>query len=148
MPEQGTMLLSPLGIMTLITAAMIDIAGWVLLCFGLDDFGILDIIGVLTVGPLVLMCFLIKKESLEGGGEAAKEVIMKATERTRKKLAEKAEKEIGEKTAKGLGKKAAKKLANKMATRVGGGFVSELIPYWGAICPSWIIGTYSFLKDL
>ena len=148
MPEQGTMLLSPLGVMTLMSAALIDVAGWILLCFGLDDFWILDLAGVLIVGPLVLMCFLIKKKSLEGAGEAAKEVAMKATERTRKKVAEKAEKKAAEKLTEKIGEKATKKLSGQLVKKLGLSLGSELIPYWGAICPSWIIGVYSFLKDL
>ena len=45
--------LSPVGIMMLLIAGTIDLIGLVILCFGLDDLGIMDIIGLIFVGGLM-----------------------------------------------------------------------------------------------
>jgi hypothetical protein len=42
--------LSPESIMILPLAVSIDLAGIIIVLFGLDDFGILDIIGICTIG--------------------------------------------------------------------------------------------------
>jgi len=48
-------MLSPVGIMLLISAVLLDLAGLIILCFGLDDFGILDALGLIFIGGLMFM---------------------------------------------------------------------------------------------
>jgi hypothetical protein len=48
-------LLSPIGLIAVSIAAIVDIIGLVILCFGLDDLGIMDIIGLIFVGSLMLV---------------------------------------------------------------------------------------------
>lgn len=43
-------LFSPAGVIMLPVAAILDLIGIVLICFGLDDFGITDIIGTVLIG--------------------------------------------------------------------------------------------------
>lgn len=130
--EKGIIILSPLGVMTLATAFIIDVIGWILLLFGLDDVGVLDIAGLLTVGPLLVLCYLVKKGSLkeEGREEEGKQALQKTIQQSQ------------------AVEKMAKKLRGKLLKKGGLSFLSEIIPYWGNICPSWTIGAYSFLKDL
>ncbi len=44
---------SPAAIILFFTAVLIDIASLIVLCFGVDDFGILDITGLIFVGGLM-----------------------------------------------------------------------------------------------
>jgi hypothetical protein len=41
---------SPEGTIMMFAAVILDLAGLFLLCFGLDDFGIIDIAGILLIG--------------------------------------------------------------------------------------------------
>lgn len=43
-------LASPEGIVMLFCALCLDMIGWILLMFGLDDFGVTDFLGILLVG--------------------------------------------------------------------------------------------------
>lgn len=47
--------LSPVAFVMLAMAGMIDIIGFLLLFLGLDDFGILDFLGLLLIGPLMFI---------------------------------------------------------------------------------------------
>ena len=44
---------TPYGIILFIIAGLLDIAGLILLCFGLDDFWISDLIGLIFIGGLM-----------------------------------------------------------------------------------------------
>ncbi|MBL7150848.1 hypothetical protein ISS86_02875 [Candidatus Microgenomates bacterium] len=48
-------ILSPIGVIMLIFAILLDLAGLIILCFGLDDLGILDVLGLIFVGGLMFM---------------------------------------------------------------------------------------------
>jgi len=48
-------ILSPIGIIMLIFAILLDLAGLILLCFALDDLGILDVLGLIFIGGLMFM---------------------------------------------------------------------------------------------
>jgi len=45
--------LSPIAFIMFLAAGLIDLIGFVILCFGLDDFGIMDLIGLIFVGSLM-----------------------------------------------------------------------------------------------
>ena len=53
--ENKSSILSPAGIIMLIVAVLIDLAGLIILCFGLDDLGILDVLGLVFIGGLMFV---------------------------------------------------------------------------------------------
>lgn len=60
--------LSPESFMMLSLAFAIDLTGFVLLCFGLDDAGILDLIGIVVIGGwMIFKSGKIKKPAGKGG---------------------------------------------------------------------------------
>ena len=79
--ENKSSILSPLGILTLVCATLIDLAGLIVLCFGLDDFGILDIIGLVFVGGLM---FIQSKEIT--GSKGSQKVMKKVGGKIAKRL--------------------------------------------------------------
>lgn len=48
--EKTSELFGPEGILMMLAAGILDLTGLVLLCFGLDDFGVADIIGIFLIG--------------------------------------------------------------------------------------------------
>ncbi len=67
----GAPLFTPEGFIMMSIAGAIDITGITLLCFGLDDFGITDLIAYSTIGPWMLMRGSGFKKPTAGVGEAA-----------------------------------------------------------------------------
>jgi hypothetical protein len=47
--------LSPVNFVMLVLAGLIDLIGLLILFFGLDDFGILDFLGLFLIGPLMFL---------------------------------------------------------------------------------------------
>lgn len=140
----------------LIIALILDIVGIVLVCFGLDDFFITDIIGFLTVGAWVL---------LRSGQESGKGIERKGAEETAAKEGEEAAAKTGGKTAakegavatektaaKGTAKgtaRAAGKGLGKAALKVATFTVAECIPYVGDVLLGWtIMVAWEFISDL
>ncbi len=48
-------LTSPEGVIMLLVAGFLDLIGIILICFGVDDFGILDIFGIIIIGGWMLL---------------------------------------------------------------------------------------------
>ena len=72
--EEGWLgIMSPEGFMMMLIAGTIDSVGIILLCFGLDDFGVTDFIAYSTIGTWMLMrgTGLKKPQSAAGVGQAA-----------------------------------------------------------------------------
>ena len=89
---------SPEGVLMLLLACFLDGIGIMVLLFGLDDFWILDITGLLLIGTWIFF--------------RTGHVSATAT---------------------------AKKTGKKLLSRIGLGFIIEIIPWFGGLCPSWII---------
>ena len=53
--KNSASILSPAGIIMLIAAVLIDLAGLIILCFGVDDLGILDVLGLVFIGGLMFI---------------------------------------------------------------------------------------------
>lgn len=53
--QGGTGFLSPAGVLMFLTAGIIDLIGLIILLFGLDDFAILDVIGLVFIGGLMFI---------------------------------------------------------------------------------------------
>lgn len=51
----GSGFLSPVGFVMLVVAGMVDLLGFLILFLGLDDFGILDFLGLLLIWPLMFI---------------------------------------------------------------------------------------------
>ncbi len=124
--------LSPSGVLELIIifptmgliALALDIIGLVLLAFGLDDFGVLDIIGLAIFGTWIF---------IRSGGE--KEISPPSTLEERKTAAKK-----GISLVKRLG---------KVGLKAGAVAVLEFIPYLGAILFGWTaLVIFEFVSDL
>jgi len=52
--QKSGALFGPEGIVMMLAAGLLDLIGLIILCFGLDDFGILDIIGLFIIGGWML----------------------------------------------------------------------------------------------
>lgn len=50
-------LVSPEGVIMLFCAGLLDLSGWVLLLFGLDDFGVTDVLGIFFIGGWAFLRF-------------------------------------------------------------------------------------------
>jgi len=112
----------------LIIALTIDILGIVLICFGLDDFGILDIIGLVIFGTWVFV--------RSGGEKNLKD--QKSLSTTKEKSA--AIKKQGTTLLKRLG---------RVGLRAGIISIFEFIPYVGAILFGWtIVVAIEFFSDV
>ncbi len=79
-------LLSPIGIIMLLAAGMIDLIGFLIMCFGLDDLGIMDIIGLIFVGGLMY---------IHSGSITSGKKDKKTTKKTTKKVGGKIFKRLG-----------------------------------------------------
>lgn len=114
-------------IMGLIALAL-DVIGVVLICFGLDDFGILDIIGFAIFGIWIFV---------RSGGEKelGKEVAAPPTLKARKAAVKK-----GMSLVKRLG---------RVGLRAGIVGILEFIPYLGSILFGWTaLVIFEFVSDL
>jgi len=120
--KTGFNLLSPEGVIMMPLAIMLDLVGIILVCFGLDDFGILDIIGIPTIGAWVFFRTGLTPSAPQSTGQKAEKVA---------KTAEKIEKIAIE-----AGK------SNWLRPVLCG--IGEIIPYIGAL-PFW---TYLVYKTL
>jgi len=137
-------------------ALTIDIVGIIIICFGLDDFGISDIIAFVVFFPWTLMrmfYFTIDDYFEEEMKEAAQEsqpsekeapTKMKPVSQIRRgRKARKAAKKAVKKVAKKTAKKGAKSGIKFFASLLG-----ELIPYVGAL-PFWTIFImWDLLEDI
>ena len=72
---------SPAAIILFSTAVLIDIAGLIVLCFGIDDFGILDITGLIFVGGLMYI-----HAGTVTGTKGAQELVKKTSTKFLKKI--------------------------------------------------------------
>ena len=115
--------LSPDALLIFPLAIFLDLVGIGLLCFGFDDFGVTDVIGIVFIGGWALF----RSWVIETTKDLTTKV--KETRATRKEASAR----IG---------KAAK---NMKWTRIVS-FAGELIPYIGAL-PFWTILVYSELKN-
>ncbi len=120
-------LLSPESVIMLMIAAMLDLAGIVLICVGLDDFGITDIIGVLVIGGWMLL-----RGSMSSGDQ----------ELTARQLGREAAQKRGERQQ--IVKRA--KSITKRGWLKPFCFIGELIPWVGAL-PFWVVMVYNELKN-
>lgn len=115
----------------LCVAAVLDGIGYVLLLlsfFGVDDYGILDIIGLVIFGGWLLM------------RTGSTQMLEQAKEKTKETA-----QQLGEKSAK-KGGGAVENVAKKAGKRLGLSFLVELVPILGSLWPSWIILVYRELK--
>ncbi len=111
-----------------IIALTIDIVGVVLICFGLDDFGILDIVGLIIFGTWVF--------ARSGGEKNLSD--QKSVSTTKEKSA--AIKKQGTTLLKRLG---------RVGLRAGLIAILEFIPYIGAILFGWtIVVVIEFFSDV
>jgi len=126
---------SPKGVMEailvfpamMVLALTIDVISVVLICFGLDDFGILDIIGLLIFGTWVFV---------RSGGQ--KDIRNQKPVSTKEKTA--AIKKQGSTILKRLG---------RVGLRAGIIAIFEFIPYLGAILFGWtLLVIIEFVSDL
>lgn len=119
--EQIGMFFSPEAIIMFSIAISLDSIGVILVCFGLDDFGITDIVGIATIGLWTYM----RSQTMKVTRGAAQR-ITKATKQAKRTI----------KSAKW-----AKRLKWLRPLLV----VGELIPYVG-ILPCWVVLVYLELK--
>ncbi|KKP32716.1 MAG: hypothetical protein A2312_04005 [Candidatus Staskawiczbacteria bacterium RIFOXYB2_FULL_32_9] len=98
MADDSGEITSPEGVLMLMVAVILDGIGLIILCFALDDFWILDMTGLLTIGAWIFF--------------RTGHVSATAT---------------------------AKKTGKKLLSRLGLGLIVELIPWFGGLCPSWVI---------
>ena len=173
MPTKG--LTSPEGLLMLCAAVALDLTGFVIFIlgtwFGIDDYGILEIIGITIIGTWMFFRYGVMggdawgkvkedreqmKEEWEGKVETPKAEAPKNASQ---------KKEEGKPTptkttppAKGRGAKEwmnpkqivkdeAKKLAIKGLKRFGLNFLVELIPFLGGFWPGWTIIVWKEMKE-
>ena len=103
-------------------AIVLDLVGFMLLFFLLDDFWILDIIGLVIIGSWML--------------------FRRGHVTLPKKTAEKIEKKALEQFT-----KTTKKTGKKFLKRFGLAFLGEIIPYIGGIAPCWTLAVFFELKN-
>jgi len=121
-------ILSVEGMIFLPIAVILDLVGIFLICFGLDDFGITDIIGIVFIGGWVLARSFFRSSGAD----------IEAPSRIGKAAAEKRQqqKEIVQTVKKTV--KTSKTPIKALC------FIGELIPYIGAL-PFWIFLVYDEL---
>ena len=123
---------SPEGIIILPVAIIIDLVGIVLVCFGLDDFGITDIIAWIFLGTWGLF----RSQMMPASGSGQVQMPQGSKKDFKKQFQE--AKRISEQT-----KKAQKGVkAAKWAKRIRW---LEFIPYVGAL-PLWSVSVYMTIK--
>lgn len=130
-------------------ALLLDAISVVLMIFGLDDMGLLDITGFVIFGSWVF---------IRSGGEKEIEAPKRLEEKTREKIkksAGKAMKRTMEKGTEEIPQKAAKKggkLLSKLAKVAAKALpvtIVEFIPYLGAIVFGWTaLVLFEFISDL
>lgn len=158
-------LMSPEAIIMLPVAALLDLTGFTVFIlgvwFGVDDYGILDIIGGVIVGGWMFVRY--SALGSEGGMKVVEEGDEEQKERPQIQTPErkKSEKEVPEKklpqgkdakgkvpqNPKNMAKSKVKELGKKALKRFGLNFIIELIPFIGGLYPGWTIIVYREMKD-
>lgn len=115
--------MSPEVLLMYFISGLLDLTGIVLLCFGLDDFGITDIIGLIFIGGWILF----RSQNIKAVAD------LKTTTTKAKTAQKKATVKIG------------KAVKNMKWTRFICVF-GELIPYIGAL-PLWTVLVHGELKN-
>jgi len=112
-------MISPDELIMLIVAVLIDISGFLLLCFGLDDFGFLDIFGLGTIGVWLFLktgdTSSFQKKSAVSVKEKRQVIVSQLAKRGRKRI---------------------------LKT-----FLVEVIPIIGSLVPTWIITVVREIKN-
>jgi len=103
-------------------AILLDLIGFMLLFFLLDDFWILDIIGLVVIGSWMLF----------------RQGHVTIPKKTAKKIEKKALEQLTKTT---------KKTEKKFLKRFGLAFLGEIIPYIGGIAPCWTLAVFFELKN-
>lgn len=124
-----TNLLSPGGLIMLMIAALLDLTGIVIICVGLDDFGIFDIVGTLTIGGWMLL----KPPPISSDDQ---ELTVRQLGREAAQKRQERKKIVGQ----------AKKATKGMRWLRPICFIGELIPFVGAL-PFWTIMVFNELKS-
>jgi hypothetical protein len=118
----------------LVWALILDLIGVVLACFGLDDFFILDALGLLTIGLWILLRSgqfnRPEKKEVKEEGKAAQKGSSTAI---------KEGEEISLKAEAKSGRRAGARIFGRVAVRLGIITVLELIPYIDAVLFGWTL---------
>lgn len=174
MPTKG--ITSPEGMLMLCVAGLLDIMGFMIfiggIWFGLDDYGILEIIGIAIIGLWMFMRYGPMAGSAYENVKKDRDTMKKNWEepmagsgniedwkKNDKGVWELNKKDAGNnKTKRGreikkwmspqeIAKDEAKKLAIKGLKRFGLNFLVELIPFLGGFWPGWTIIVWKEMKE-
>jgi len=130
------------GVLFFIIFVLIDGTGIALVFFALDDFWILDIIGLI----FYIVWQMIYSNFYGAGGEMA--AAEQAKQRLQSRITKKAESAVTEQTKTRIAKKSTSKLVKLFTGKWTKIFVplgTEIVPYLGQIVPTW---TISFLVQI
>jgi len=141
-------------------AVCLDAIGFVLFCLswlGVDDYGILDIVGGVIIGGWILMRYsslgskgleaVIEESEPQEAPDAGEQKVKEGVEKAGKKIEGNLSKSGEKQAEKQISKQVKKQVAKRVLIRFGIALVVEIIPFLGGLAPAWTIMVWKELKS-